>query len=295
VLDDEQVERLAHLSGTLQQGDVIRVNVLTTVGAPEATYSEETREAGEVADFRVTSVERRLSSGLWAIVTQTCDIRRDADVEPFLHLAPLVDAPSPELWEDLRRGGRSSRFYAYPVVFDTVDVDRPLLDIRVIQTIERAALVAETVDPKPIRFDPKERQRLSTWLAHRFARHAFPDDLEEQILGPLRRSCRDRLGKNSEAGALLEVREAIFVRYSEATVEITFVLAQDRTLRHTQFAGDQAKTEKAVKAGLAQLMKPVAVSAGKTDPAWSVTWRAVFPESVPLSDVLYDLHPVAID
>lgn len=123
-------------------------------------------------------------------------------------------------------------------------------------------------------------------MAQRFARHAFPDTLENDVLGPLRASCRSRLGKSSEAGALLEAREGIFVRYSESAVEVVLVIAQARTVAHDRFAGSTEKIEQRVKAGLDQIMRPVAKAAGSRDPSWTVKWKAVFPENMPFADFL---------
>lgn len=294
MLEEDQERRLEALRAELSQGDVVTVHAMATLGAPEATMIESTREADQVAEFRVTSIERVLPSGLWAIVTQTCDIARDLDLEPFIHLTPLVEAAGAADYDDLLHGRGSVRRYAYPRIFDTVEY--PVLDVRVIQTVEKTALVAEGVDPLHMRFDPKERFRLSAWLGRRFARHAFPDDLEDDVLRPLRESARKRLGKNSAAGGLLGAREAIMVGYADSgAVEILFVLNQARLVANERLGGDERQRSQRVAAALDEIMRPVARHVADARSTYTLTWRAALPANIPYADVLYRLHPLDLE
>jgi hypothetical protein len=60
------------------------------------------------------------------VIAQTCDIRRDVDVEPFLPLSSLLDLPEAE-WSAAREGLASTRRFAYqhPVGHS----QHPVLDI----------------------------------------------------------------------------------------------------------------------------------------------------------------------
>jgi hypothetical protein len=293
VLDEDQQERLAALRAALAQGDVIEVHAFATLGAPEATTIESTHAAEEYAEFRVTSVERRLPSGLWAIVTQTCDIARDLEFEPFLHLAPITES-TVTIWKDCQYGRSSVRRYAYPRIFDQIEY--PVLDIRIIQTIEKPALLADGVDPQHLRFEPHERFRLAAWLARRFARHAFPDQLEEHVLQELRSSARKRIGKDSEAGALLACREAVLVSYTEqGTVEVLFLLSQQKLAATPRLGSKAAERSARVQAGIDQIMQPVARHAADAGGTFTITWRSALPHNVPYADVLYRFHPVDLE
>lgn len=66
------------------------------------------------------------------------------------------------------------------------------------------------------------RARLAQWLSRRFARHAFPDWLEEAVLRRLRHEVQRRQrAPGTPAGALVLAREAILIGYCEgAGVEI---------------------------------------------------------------------------
>jgi hypothetical protein len=295
VLDEGQRARLDELRAGLSQGDVIHMYAMATLGAPEATESPSTQAAAEFAEYRVTSVERRLPGGLWAIITQTCDIRRDLDVEPFLQIAPLRES-NEVAWADNEHGRASPRRYAYPRIFDEHDLEYPILDIRLVQTVEKAALVAEDVDPQHLRFEPNERFRLSAWLARRYARHAFPDELEEQMLRALRDAICKRIGKQSAAGALLACREQIMVSYGgEGPVDVLFVLNQARVLARTELGSTSEERQKRIPAALDEIMRPVAVSLEKTGSTYTVTWQAAFPNAIPYADVLYRYYPLDVE
>lgn len=288
MLGDKERERLDRYRAELQQGDVLHVHAFAIGGAPESTTSEETREAQEFAEFAVTTVERRLRTGLWAIVTQTCDIRRDLDVEPFLHLAPIVEL-DPPAWRAAQAGRGGPRLYSYPPI---ADIDYPALDVRMPITIEKAALGTASTDPLALRFDPHERAQLSRWLARRYARHAFPDDLEAEVLDALRDSVKARRGKDSEAGALLDCREAILVDYDEAgAVDVRVVINQQRTLAHPKLKGELDR----IKMGTDQMFTPVVKQMAKSGSTRTLTWSASYPHAMPYADVLYRFHPLDID
>lgn len=294
MLDEEQRARLDKLRAGLWQGDVIHLYAMAILGAPEATESPSTQAAAEVAEYRVTSVERRLPGGLWAIITQTCDIRRGLDVEPFLQIAPLMES-EPTAWEDNQHGRASPRRYSYPRIFDEHGLEYPMLDLRVVETVEKAALVAEDVDPLHLEFDPKERFRLSAWLARRYARHAFPDELEEHVLGTLREAVRKRIGKQSAAGALLVCREQILISYGDGPVEVLMLLNQARALARPELGATPEERQKRIRAALDEVMRPVALALDKSGGRYTLTWEAAFPNAIPYSDVLYRYHPLDVE
>jgi len=89
-LSVEQQDALDRLRAELQQGDVIHVDAFAVVGAPEATLLDDTGDAEGLARYRLTAVERRLESGLWAVISRTCDLRRDIDLEPFVQVSPIL-------------------------------------------------------------------------------------------------------------------------------------------------------------------------------------------------------------
>jgi hypothetical protein len=289
-LDPEQQEALEHLRAHLRQGDVVHVHPYSMLGAPEATLLDDTRDAGEVAEFRITSVERRMPSGMWAVITQTCDIRRDLDDEPFLQLAPLVELGL-ETWQ--RAGdGRSIRHLAYPERVE--DQDHPVLDIRIVQTIERTALVAQGVNPIDLGLTPGFRDALSVWLATRYARHAFPDQLEDSALDRLRQTVRKYASSaGNPAGALVACLEGLWVRYDQTNVDVLFVVRQDRIVLHTKAL--QPEPTAALEKAAADIMAAVVKRNDAVNGGYRIEWKVATANRVPASAVLYQYHPIDLN
>lgn len=286
-----QAAALERFRARLSQGDVVHIQAFAVLGAPAATLLGDTHEAEEVAPYGITAVERRLDSGLWAIVTQTCDIRREIEVEPFLQLAPLVDA-SETGWERARDGASSTRRFAFPRPIE--DCRNPVLDIRIVQTIEKTALVADGVDPIEIGMDRAQRLRLSVWLSRRYARHAFPDEVEDSALRRLREEIAKRLGQTgTPAGALLACREAVMVRYGEGPViDVLFIVRQDKIAAQPAFQKDP---ESQIKQGADSIMKPVARHLERVGGGYQLTWDVATPNLIPYDEILYRYNPLDID
>lgn len=289
-LDEEQQEALKQLRANLRQGDAVHVHVYSVLGAPEATLLDDTREAAEVAEFRVTSVERRLPSGIWAVITQTCDIRRELELEPFLQLAPLVELGQ-QAWQ-AAGDGRSVRHFAYPEQVE--DLEHPVLDIRIVQTIERTALVAQGVEPIALGLTPGFRDRLSIWLATRYARHAFPDRLEDSVLSRLRETIRKYAGDaGNQTGAFVACLDGVWVRYDDTTVEVLFIVRQDRIAAHGKAL--QPDPTAALEQAAEGIMAVVVKRHDYRDGGYRIEWRVATANRVPADAVLYRFHLLDLD
>lgn len=289
-LSVEQQEALARLRGELEQGDVIHVDAFAVLGAPEATLLDDTGDAEGFARYRLTAVERRLESGLWAVISQTCDLRRDTDLEPFVQVSPILGLTEEE-WRHGREGTASTRRFAYPHALG--DVTHPVLDVRIVQTVEKTALVAETVAPMDAGLDRPTRLHLSAWLARRFARHAFPDELETVALRRLREELAKRRAQpGTPAGALLDCREAVMVSYGDGpNIDVLFVVRQDRVVANPVFAQD---AERKLREAADAIMRPVVKRAQSQGSGYTVTWEVATPNAIPFSEILYRYNPIDI-
>lgn len=289
-LRGEQREALDHLRANLRQGDVLHADAFAVVGAPEATLLQDTQDAEALARYRLTAVERQLATGLWAVITQTCDIRRDVDVEPFLHLSPVLDLPEAK-WSAARDGLASTRRFAYP--HPVGHCQHPVLDIRIVQTIEKTALIAGTVQPTDAGLDHATRLRLSTWLARRFARHAFPDEIENAALRRLREELAKRAAQpGAPAGALLACREVVLVAYGDGpAIDILFIVRRDRVVAHPVFAQE---AERKLNDGADTIMRPVVKRLQSQGGGYTLTWDVATPDRVPYADILYRYNPIDI-
>jgi len=289
-LNIEQQAALAGLRAELEQGDLIHADVFGVVGAPEATLLDDTRGAEKLAGSHLTAVQRRLASGLWAVISQTCDIRRDTDLEPFVQVSPILEL-SEGKWINARDGTASTRRFAYPRPLG--DIRHPVLDVRIVQTVEKTALIAQTVRPIDAGLDHPTRLRLSAWLARRFARHAFPDELETVALQRLREELAKRGSQpGTPAGALLHCREVIMVSYGDGpTIDVLFVVRQDLVAANPVFTVD---AERKLRDGADAIMRPVVKRAQNQGSGYTLTWDVATPNAIPFSEILYRYNAIDV-
>ena len=278
-LDHDQLDALLD---KIEQGDVVHVDPLVILGAPATSLDEEVAAASEVTDDLIVPVARTSELGLYGIVTQTCDIVRGLDDEPFLHICPLISVPEEE-WEAAREGRYSVRRFSYPGSME--GHDHLVLDVRVIQTIEKTALLEGSV--KPVASDMTEplKRKLATWLGSRFARYAFPDELEQAVLADLRKAIREKFGAQSPRGGVLRASEGIWVAHNASgMVRVLFMLNAGRAHAEPQLQGDEGK----IAAGVQVLQKALAKKLNKSDSGYQVQFEVKTPHAVTAYELLYD-------
>jgi hypothetical protein len=177
----EQIEAVVR---TLRQGDLLDGGKLATLFSPDApAYPEEVGAAPH--DEPLMTMEARLQSGLCAVISQDCDIRRLPDVEPYVVVAP-IQVVSDKEYRDAD-AGLSSRFFAYPEINGQGNL---ALDMRVVMSVEKFAIASPYVRVTPCPLHPTRRAELRSWLGRRFSRVPFPDDIEEQLVTPLRQAVK---------------------------------------------------------------------------------------------------------
>lgn len=123
-------------------------------------------------------------TGWYVLLTQDCDVVRAPDREPTVLVAPLtlIDLAR---WQDLRRNGYSSRWYAYPGLkfTDLPDGKGLAVDLAWTTSVLKGALASSGVTAvRP--FTGPEQRAFSEWLASRTGRAPFPDDVVTAALDP---------------------------------------------------------------------------------------------------------------
>ncbi len=186
----------------LEQGLILRIPALAIIDADPDTGA---------ASF----TELDTPAGLCIVVTQTCDAVRDLAIEPYLQVAPLREADE-SVWARSRAGRLSPRYFALPP--GTGEVTRPAVDLRLMATIDKR-LVLDEQFPVVDRLVARLRGPFSEWLGRRFARHAFDDDLEQELLGPIRRRLADRFHSEQVDGPLVRSIEGVFVSHMDRTIK----------------------------------------------------------------------------
>lgn len=177
----------------LRQGDVLDVAKLAMLFSPDAP-AHVTETEGVPSEEPVMTMEQRLKSGLSVVVSQTCDLRRLPDIEPYLLIAPLT-AVSGKTYDDAAMD-LSVRYFAYPEITGHEDKDKLVVDMRAVSSLEKTALLSPHIERVPCPLTDPRRQALCFWLGQRFGRTAFPVEVDNQVIKPIEQAVK-RVRENS--------------------------------------------------------------------------------------------------
>lgn len=255
---------------SLEQGIILRIPALAIIDADPDTGA---------ASF----TEFDTPTGLCIVVTQTCDAVRELAIEPYLQVAPVKDVDE-SVWTRSRAGRLSPRYFALPR--GTAGVPGPVVDLRLIATIDKRLVLGEQfalVDCLAARL----RGPFSEWLGRRFARHAFDDDLEQELLGLIRRRLADRFNSEQADGPLVRSIEGVFVSQIERAIKL-LLLVEPGTKTSSQL-DDEDKLRRAA----ATLFRPIFTRA--REHGWSL--RTPICEASELNgfELLYEYQQVELD
>jgi hypothetical protein len=106
-------------------------------------------------------------------------------------VAPIKDVEQ-ALWLRSREGRLSPRYFSLPE--GTGKLALPVVDVRLLATLDKRLVFDDQVE-HVARLPESLTGPFSEWLGRRFARYAFDDDLEEELLGPI----RSRLSRRYES------------------------------------------------------------------------------------------------
>lgn len=177
---------------------------LADLSDPITPSAKEFAEERPDLDGRAIGVVTEDTPG-FMLVTQTCDIVRPADARPFVEICPLVAVPSNRL-ASIKAGKMPRYVYAHAVsgVEYAADLDR-------ITTIEKPLLAGISPTRSAANATPDQRKQLSSALARKRARTAFPDDFN-RFIEPLQKRIVSKHAKGSPEGLFLDWMYEIRVR-----------------------------------------------------------------------------------
>lgn len=198
-VDGELIARINERTSSLAQGDVLDVGAVTWLAVGRAPLTPQSATAQSDGLTCVITESDQL-----AIITQTCDIRRDAGVRPFLLLARVVTLDEPIAGE--ARAGHRPRY----VPLMELDANA-FVDMDVVVTVEKSALL--DVEATPGLAGDAARRRFGIAVGRVHSRFAFPDDLAVALQGVVTR-IRQKHAKGSPEGQALSTLEAIRVTAS---------------------------------------------------------------------------------
>jgi len=285
-LDAEGRRGAEEIAGSLWQGDLLATPVAVTLEAPESSMLEDAHELEPVDDAGLWApAPLEIASGWTAIVSQTCDVVRSLEQVSHVQLMPLVEL-SAEEWKDALYGRRGTLFALPPA--DGLRIEFPAVDSAISFPVSKAALAHAEVKTLATPLDPASRILLSNWLMRRVGRHAFPDELEQHILGPLREKLGRSMGKNSQAGFLAGALLGVWSSTEwAASVSIYFIVDENR-LKSTGVDIDVAKAAE-------ELLGPARKALGRAELSVQVTGTVRTLEATSAHDLMIRHRQVDLD
>ncbi|MBX5469316.1 MAG: hypothetical protein IRZ21_05390 [Thermoleophilaceae bacterium] len=218
----------------LHQGDVLDVAKSVRLYSPDApSYPNEV--AGVPHDEPVMTMETRLPSGLSVIVSQDCDLRRMPHLEPYVVVAPLTEVD--EITYREAADNMSTRFFAYPPIEGHEDKHNLVVDMRVVSSLEKTALLSSHIELIPCPLSGPRREDLLNFLGDRFGRKPFPDEIERQVIRPIESALKRVRQREGFAGVFSSV---VFVglRWSPGKSYCSLMLLLDPKLRERHKVAD---------------------------------------------------------
>ena len=211
----------------LHQGDVLDVAKSVRLYSPDApSYPSELE--GVPHDEPVMTMETQLPSGLCVIVSQDCDLRRMPDLEPYVVVAPLTEVDETTYREAAEN--MSTRFFAYPTVEGHDDQQNLVVDMRVVSSLEKTALMSPHIERIPCPLTGPKREDLLNFLGDRFGRKPFPDEIERQVIRPIE-SALKRVRENEGFAGVFSSIAFIGLRWSPGKSYCSLTVLLDPKLR----------------------------------------------------------------
>lgn len=212
-----------------RQGNILDVGKATWLYSPDSPNNPRELEEAEVeAEEPVMSSEAGIETGLSVVISQTCDVHRLPDVEPYVVLAPLITLDEDD-YNDARRG-HSVRFFAFPTIEGHEDKENLALDGRMLISLEKLALLSEHIKQVPGPLTEPEQEHLSAFLGRRLGRKAFSAELTEHLVRPVEEGIKS-VAKSVGYKDFFEVVTWIGLEWTPGTGQATVLVLTSQNKR----------------------------------------------------------------
>ncbi len=276
----------------LAQGDLVATSHFVSLGAHESTFHPDTEECDSLPGQGTwVAVGRPIQTRWGVIVTQTCDLIRPPDEEPWIQVAPLVQLESEDLWQRAC-AGKDLDFFALPEA-ELSEISYGAVSGQLSFPIEKAALLHPDVAVAQTPFDPAERIFLSMWLARRCGRHAFPDLTEDLVLRPMRSEISRRWSKPAtQVGAFTRSLLGVWATAYEASViDVCFIMDPNQLAANSSALPDAA----ALDAQAAVLIKASEKAIARSGRALRVSCSVATLDGISADELLMRMRQVDLE
>jgi hypothetical protein len=200
------------------------------------------------------TMETRHASGLSVIVSQDCDLRREITVEPYVILAPLTELDAGRHGQ--AASGQSTRFFAYPPIEGHADKQNLVIDMRVLSSLEKTALLSAHVKRIDCPLGEPDRVRLREFVGDRFGRTPLPDEIVTQVVAPIEQALK-RITANPNAAAMLAATVFYGLQWTPGRRYVSLMLLTDPARRERFRLGEQelASAVKRLRKALAHFVR----------------------------------------
>lgn len=282
LVPDLDVEELKAVLKTVRQGDLLDIPKITFLWSPDApSYPSEVEDVEH--EEPVMTTEMILPVGLCVVVSQDCDIGKLPDIEPYVLVCPVHAADEKDYKAASDR--ISVRFFAYPQIEGFED-KRIVVDGRMIQSIEKTALLSSHIKRIPCPLTEPSRVELRGWLGRRLGRDAYPDEIVRSVITPVEQAIKRAREKDAEN--VFPCLTWVGLRWTSGKSYCSLLLLADPALRaRYKVEGTQLELM------IGRLRKALNYFAGKAGGDYTIMANVHDASDVPASDMLeyYELHP----
>lgn len=216
-LDPAELERLLD---TLRQGDVIRLESIPALLAPDYSLYPEELE-GAPRDEVLVTASLESATGFGVLVSQDCELARVPAYEGWLTAAPLKKVDADTYKRALQ--GRSTRYFAYPEIEGKTNL---AVDAGMLMTVEKTALMSPRIDRIECPLTGPKREDLRRWLGRRLGRYAFPNEIQRAVVDKIV-AALDKIGKDANFERVLKSAVFYGLRYTEENAHYSFLVLLD--------------------------------------------------------------------
>lgn len=221
----------------VRQGDVVDAGKIVYLLSPDTPSHPDDLE-GVPHEEPVMTADGRIESRRCVILSQDCDLRRSPSIEPYIALAPIVSVDNAGYRE--AEDGMSVRHFAYPAGEASGEIENPVVDVRLVMSIEKTALGSSHVALYPCPLSEPKRSQFRVWVGRRYGRVAFPDEIVRQVVEPIAKAVK-RVRENEHYAGFFHAVVFTGMEWTPGRSYCSLLLLTDPALCERHGVSDETK------------------------------------------------------